>query len=170
MPTNDEPLGWETQIQNDVVLSYYANISKLLMQRRNAEVFATASAKAGTLHTYAALGLDVMAGKFTSGLTPVPNCYPELSQKPAKWQYGLRGGLEFRIIGYDASLQGGITHKHNIYTLNPDEIERLVAALHLGIFARYRKIGINISQYYLSREIRKGRQHLWGQVGLDYTW
>lgn len=170
VPTNDEPLGWETQIQNDVVLSYYANISKLLMQRRKAEVFATASAKAGTLHTYAALGMDAIAGEFTSGLTPVPNSYPELSQNPVKWQYGIRGGLEFRIIGYDASLQGGLTNKHNIYTLNPEEIERLVAALHLGIFARYRKIGINISQYYLSREIREGRQHLWGQVGLDYTW
>lgn len=170
VPTNDEPLGWETQIRNDIILSYSANISKLLIQKRNAEVFATASAKAGTLHTYAALGIDAIAGKFTSGLTPLPYSYPELCQKPVKWEYGIRGGLEFRMIGYDASLQGGITNKNNIYTLNPEEIERLVAALHLGIFARYRKIGINISQYYLSREIREGRQHFWGLIGLDYTW
>ncbi len=170
VPTNDEPLGWETQIRNDLVLSYAAGISKIMLQNRNTEVSAAGSAKAGTLHTYAAMGVEARAGVFTSMKTKLPVSNAELSKKTEKWQYGISGGLEFRLIGYDASLQGGVFNRNNIYTLRSKDIERLVAAMHLGIFARYRKLGIQVSQNYLSREIREGRHHFWGQIGLDYTW
>lgn len=168
IPTNDEPLGWETQIKNDLVLNYLLDIQKQLHKSRNAEIYAEGSVSAGTLHTNAAMGINAVAGVFTSGLTPLPKAYDQLSKPAGSWQYGINGGLELRMIGYNATLQGGLFNKENVYALKPEEIERLVAAFHMGIFVNYRKFGINLSQYYLSREFREGKQHFWGQIGVQY--
>lgn len=167
LPSNDEPLGWETQIKNDVVFNYTVGLQKQLVKSRNTEVYADGSLNAGTLHTNATMGINAVAGVFTAGLTPLPAGYDQLSIPAHKWQYGIRGGLELRMIGYDASLQGGLFNRDNVYALKPDELERLVAAIHLGLFVNYRKLGISISQFYLSPEFKEGRQHFWGQVGVE---
>lgn len=168
LPSNDEPVGWETQIQNDLVLNYMIDIQKQVLLNRNIEVYAEGTVNAGTLHTNASMGINAVAGIFSPGLTPLPQQYEQLSVIESPWKYGINGGLDFRMIAYDATLQGGLFNKNNIYALKPDEIERLVASIHLGIFAKYRKLGINISQYYLSSEFKEGRQHFWGQIGLLY--
>lgn len=170
VPTNDEPLGWETQVRNDIILNYTAGVSKQLLQGRHAEAYVGGTAQAGTLYTNIGLGIDAIAGVFTPVLIPLPASYDELKRSPDKWQYGLRGGLEFRLIGYDATLQGGVLNRRNIYVLKPEEIERLVTSAHLGIFVRYRRLGVTISQYYLSREIAEGKHHFWGHIGLEYDW
>jgi len=168
IPTNDEPLGWETQIKNDLVLNYSVGIQKQLLKSRNAEVYAEGSASAGTLHTRGTIGVNAVAGLFRPNLTPLPDQYDKLSKAAGPWQVGIRGGMELRMIGYDATLQGGLFNKDNVYALKPEEMDRLVAAIHLGLFANYRKLGISLSQYYLSPEFREGREHFWGQIGVQY--
>jgi hypothetical protein len=170
IPTNDEPLGWETQIKNDLVLNFTVDLQKQLLNTNSVELYAEGSASAGTLHTGASMGLNALAGKFRPGLTPLPLQYEDLKKAVNRWQYGVRGGFEIKMIGYDATLQGGLFNRNNIYALKSEEIERLVAAIHFGLFANYKKLGISLSQYYLSREFRQGRQHFWGQIGLEYGW
>lgn len=170
IPSNDEPLGWETQIKNDLVLNYHIGVQKQLAKGRNTEVYAEGSATAGTLHTKASMGINAVIGTFRAGLTPLPEEYNQLSEHAGLFQYGVRGGLELRMVGYDATLQGGLFNRDNIFALKPDEIERLVAAMQLGLFMNYRKFGISISQFYLSPEFKEGRQHFWGQIGLQYGW
>ncbi len=170
VPTNDEPLGWETQIQNDPVFNYSASINKRLMQSPNAELFASASIAAGTLQTGAGMGIDFITGVFAPVLTPLPKTYSELLPAFGRWQYGFKGGIGFRFVGYNATLQGGLFNTNNIYTLKPEEIERMVAAIHLGMFVRYRKFGIDLSQHYLSPEFKTGKNHFWGRIGLEYVW
>jgi len=168
IPTNDKPLGWETQIKNDPVITYSVSAMKALTNRLPYELFATAKAQAGTLYNNASFGLSGSYGRHATTLKPLPESYSQLEAKAANWQYSIRGGFDFNVVAYDATLQGGMFNKHNLYALKPDEIERLVAALHLGLFVQYRKLGISLSQYYLSREFKQGRQHFWGQIGLQY--
>lgn len=168
IPSNDEPLGWDTQIKNDVVLNYHLGLHKQIVSTRHAEVYATSEAVAGTLHTRGAAGLSAIAGKIAPGLTPLPGNTMETQSGEQFWQFGIEGGIEMRLIGYDATLQGGLFSKENIYALKPEEIERLVAALHLGLFAGYGRFGLSISQFYLSPEFKAGKQHFWGQIGLKY--
>jgi lipid A 3-O-deacylase len=167
IPSNDEPLGWETQIKNDLVLNYSADVQKQLVKNRRNEVYAEGSATLGTLYTRATMGVNAAFGVYRPGLTPLPADYSQISANSSRWQYGVRGGLEIRMIGYDATLQGGMFNKNNIYALKPDEIERLVAAIHFGLFVNYQKLGLSVSQYYLSPEFKEGRQHFWGQIGLQ---
>ncbi len=168
IPSNDEPLGWDTQIRNDVVLNYHLGFHKQVVSTRSAEVYATSEAVAGTLHTRGAIGITAIAGRIAPGLTPLPGGANKTVTGKSSWHYGAEGGFEMRFIGYDATLQGGFFSKENIYALKPEEIERLVAALHFGLFAGYGKFGLSISQYYLSPEFKAGKQHFWGQIGLKY--
>ncbi len=172
IPTNDEPLGWETQIKNDLILNYALLLQKQLYKTDRTEVYAHGSADAGTLHTRLNMGMEVATGNLAPGLTPLPFTYDELVQHPQIWQLGIKGGVDFSLVGYDATLQGGFFNKNKkiTYALKPDEIERMVAHMHLGIFARYKKVGLNISQHYLSPEFREGKQHFWGQIGIEYGW
>ncbi len=170
IPSNDEPQGWETQIKNDLVLNYDINFHKQLINSRYTGVYAVGSISAGTLYSNATMGINAIAGICQTGLTPLPEEYDDLSASTGNWQYGFTGGLELRMVGYDATLQGGLFNKNNIYALKPGEIERLVAAMHIGLFAGYKKLGLSISQFYLSPEFKTGKQHFWGRVGLNYGW
>ncbi|MFH1120918.1 MAG: lipid A deacylase LpxR family protein [Bacteroidota bacterium] len=170
LPSNDEPQGWETQIRNDLVLNYNLDVQKQLVKSGHTEIYAEGSVIAGTLHTRACMGIHAITGNFVPGLTPLPENFSGLLQKGKNWQYGLRAGLEVRMVAYDASLQGGLFNRNNIFALKPDEIERLVAAMHVGLFAAYKKVGLSLSQFYLSPEFNSGKQHFWGQVGLDFGW
>ncbi len=170
VPTNDEPLGWETQIQNDLVLNYALTLQKQLYKNELSEIYAQGSAIAGTLHTRLGIGMEAVTGIFSPGITPLPYTYEELQKNQRNWQFGLRGGFDFRLVGYDATLQGGVFNKNNTFALRPEEIERLVAQVHLGLFARYKKTGISLTQFYLSPEFKEGEKHLWGQITLEYGW
>ena len=170
VPTNDEPLGWETQIKNDLVLNYALTLQKQLYKAGLTEIYAQGSANAGTLHTRVGVGLEAVAGVFSPVITPLPYTYEELQKSRQKLQFGLKGGFDFRIIGYDATLQGGVFNNSNTFALKPEEIERMVAHVHLGLFVRYKKMGINLTQFYLSPEFKEGKQHLWGQIALEYGW
>ena len=170
VPTNDEPLGWETQIKNDLVLNYALTLQKQFYKAGLTEIYAQGSANAGTLHTRLGIGLEAIAGVFSPAITPLPYTYEELQKNQRNWQFGLRGGFDFRLIGHDATLQGGVFNKSNTFALKPHEIERLVAHVHLGLFARYKKTGISLTQFYLSPEFKEGKKHLWGQIALEYGW
>ena len=170
VPTNDEPLGWETQIKNDLVLNYALTLQKQLYKNGLTEIYAQSSANAGTLHNRVGIGLEAVAGIFSPVITPLPFTYEELQKNQQNWQFGLKGGFDFRLVGYDATLQGGVFNKSNTFALKPDEIERMVAHVHLGLFARYKKTGISLTQFYLSPEFKEGKQHFWGQIGLEYGW
>jgi hypothetical protein len=165
VPNNDEPLGWETQIGNDVVLNYNINVFKDLLRIRNFELLSRASIQLGTLYTRAGSGFDFSIGRISQ-----PANKRTLRPHSQKWQYGVKGGLELRFTGYDATLQGGWFNKNNIYALKPEEIERLTALLHLGFYTRFHNFGLNISQHFLSPEFKEGKKHLWGQISLEYEW
>lgn len=165
VPNNDEPLGWETQIANDVVLNYNVTIFKELLLSRNFELRSRAGLQLGTLYTRAGSGIDFSLGRLNN-----PSNSGLLRPHSTKWQYGFKGGMELRFTAYDATLQGGWFNKNNIYALKPEEIERLTALMHLGFYTRYHRFGINISQYFLSPEFKEGKKHLWGQITLEYEW
>ena len=68
---NDEqPLGWENQIQNDVILNYQLEYERRLMGfKQYFMMSASAGVQAGTFHTKVNSGLIVMIGYFDNPFT-----------------------------------------------------------------------------------------------------
>jgi len=157
-PTNDVPLGWETQINTDLILNYSFKFQKALVAKENFCLLAGADVKAGTLHTNAGVGLELQAGRFEPvfGLTenepwPKLECYFF-----AKTHAG--------FVAYNALLQGGMFNHDNIFTLNGSEMQRVVGSAEAGFHMRYKGTGIELAQHYLSPEYKVGKWHKWGRI------
>jgi len=168
LPTNDEPLGWETQISNDVVMNYNYRLSRQLVSAGNFFSYSTISASVGTYNTSAETGIGFKIGTDRFFLSPLPDDFNELTHSsPSKWRFSLESDLTTRIVGHNATLTGGLLNKNNIYVLKPEEIERLIFTANARISLSYSSYGISIAQYYLSKEFNGGKSHFWGQIGIN---
>lgn len=159
-PTNDVPLGWETQIKTDIILNYAIHIQKALASKENMALLAGFDLNAGTLHTDARAGFQFQAGKAEPvfGLTK--------NEKWPKSEYYFFAKTNISIVAYNALLQGGMFNHDNIFTLKGNEIQRVVGNAEVGIHARYKGVGIELAQHYLSPEYKGGMWHQWGRISL----
>lgn len=168
LPTNDEPLGWETQIGNDIVLNYNYKVIKQLVTTGNFSAYAIGAGSMGSLNTSAETGLGVKTGTDNYFMAPLPADFVNLQQiKGRKWHFIFESSFTTRIVGYNATLNGGLMNKNNVYVLKPNEIERLLFCADAGITVRHGKYGLKLAQYFISNEFKEGKHHFWGQAGIN---
>jgi hypothetical protein len=161
-PSNDKPVGWETQINSDIILDYYMQVQKALVNRENLTLLAGMAAEAGTLYDYAAAGFQLQAGRAEPVFGLIENePWPEL-------EYYLFAKTDVRFVAYNALLQGGMVNHNNVFTLNGNEIQRVVGSAEAGIHFRYKSIGVELAQHYLSPEYKGGLWHKWGRISLMF--
>lgn len=162
-PTNDKPLGWESQIRTDVILNYNIILEKSLITRPGLELSGTAVLRAGTLYTQGGAGFNMQAGKFESYSGPVLN-----SVKSA-WQYYFFIHAEGYAVGYDATLQGGLLNKDNVFVLKGNELKHVVGKADIGFRISYKGTGIELAQHWLTPEFDGGLSHKWGRIQLIFN-
>jgi lipid A 3-O-deacylase len=166
LPTNDPPLGWETQINNDIVADFRVQVEKTISGSENFQIGAIAAAEAGTLYDNLMAGFRVHASRNSlSAFTSSFENPKEARRKPELQGY-FQG--EGRIIGYDATLQGGIFNHDNIYTLQVDQVEHIVLKAEAGVSLRYLQYGLELGQSLLSPEYNGGKMHKWGRITLNF--
>lgn len=158
---NKLPIGWQYQVANDLLLNYQVNYEKKMLQSRWWLVNSMAEVRVGTLNTSLSGGVNFMIGRFNDPYSP------KLSSK--KIQCYLYGQARVNIIGYDASLQGGLLNERSAYTIADSDISRLVFQADYGIAFYLRNIFLTYSQAYLTREFATGVHHRWGGVSLGLS-
>jgi len=165
LPTNDPPLGWETQISNDVIAGYRLQVEKNITGGNQWQAALLAAAEAGTLYDNLMAGFRIEAGKnmFYRNNQSVETI--KQSKQKVKLHAYFQG--ESRIIGYDATLQGGMFNHNNIYTLTKDEIDLFVLKAETGFSVRYLQYGLELGQTIISPEYTGGRIHKWGRITLN---
>jgi lipid A 3-O-deacylase len=162
------PLGWQNQIQNDVVVDYEASAEKRLFNTgRILLVNAYANARVGTLSTRITSGLTLMAGGFNQAI---------------KTAFGIpfdaRGDFDFHfyfqplvnLVGYDATLQGGMFNKSSPYTISSGEISRITLQGNFGVVLRYRAVNVEYFKSMISKEFESGMNHSWGGIRVGVRW
>jgi len=153
-PTNDKPLGWETQIRTEPIINYNVSVEQALIQQKRLYLALTASGNLGSLYTRAGTGIHLQAGKqdpYSTGTTG--QCYFFLDART-------------NLVGYDATLQGGIFSKDNVFVLAPDEISRITGQATAGLHFSYKGYGLEVAQHFLSPEYKGGMPHKWGRMSL----
>lgn len=143
------PQGWGNQIRNDLVLDYYARLEKTLGAAEFADAGAFADATLGTLYTNASAGLMLRAGRLGG----------------ARRLY-VFGRIEEKLVGYDATLQGGLINRNSLYTLPAAQVERLVERVDLGATWDRGPFAFVFTRTFLGREFREGLGHRWGEISL----
>lgn len=154
---NVEPQGWDNQLSNAPVLNYKAGVEKGLIITKFFALSGYSNARLGSLFTEASLGVKLKAGWFDcwfkNGLT-------------RRFNLCVFSFTESRFVAYNATLQGGLTRRGNIYALPSRSVKRHVITLNAGIMLVYKRLGLEYSQTFISPESVGGLQHSWGSCAI----
>ena len=158
---NAEPRGWDFQIRNAPIVGYRVAFEKQLAAAPGrVELMATTEASLSTLYTYAGTGLHLRAGQLNSYFSSLTLA------GSGSWQLYGQATLEGRLIGYDATLQGGIFSRNDPYTLATDAVRRTVLRSSGGVVLAHEQLSFEATATWTSPEFTGGRSHRWGLLGV----
>lgn len=155
------PLGWSHQIKNDVVVNYGINYEKQIWRYRDLwSVQTEGSLNLGTLFTNASLGINT-----TFGLLNQP------FSAPAKKRFRIYGYAQpvVSVIGYDATLQGGVFNKKSPYIIDADAVKRFTAQFNYGLVLRTKTLYFEYARSLITREFESGTPAGWGGIKVGFT-
>ncbi|MEP6749558.1 MAG: lipid A deacylase LpxR family protein [Bacteroidota bacterium] len=157
------PHGWQFQIHNDAIINYQVNYEKQLIGSSDYFLLnAAAEARIGTLNDKINAGFNMMTGRFNNRYNPVA---PD--KRKTEYYFYLQGRTN--LVGYDASMQGGVFNKTSPYTIAASDITRAVFQADAGIIVNFKKVYLSYTQSYLTREFTKGHYHRWGGVSAGFA-
>lgn len=152
------PQGWDHQIHEDLVLNYQADYERQLLAYKN--VFCMTGKAGGRMGT--------LSDKIYAGTTFMAGFFDNPFQSFAKRKHGLQVYLydetQLNLIGYDASLQGGVFNRTSPYTIASGDMNRAVFQNNFGIVLKIKGISGEYFQSFLSKEFSTGGTHRWGGI------
>lgn len=156
---NAEPLGWQNQLSNAILVNYDLKLEKGLVNTNYVDLNVFSQGRLGTLFTDLAVGINSRFGI----LSPYFNSLG-LEKSPAKKFkiYGLASSY-VKLVGFNATLQGGLSNSKNIYELPDRSIRHFVALISGGIVVAYKRMSIEFSKVSITPEFKGGVDHGWGK-------
>jgi hypothetical protein len=148
------PLGWEYQLKNDLILNYNVSGSWSFISSRNFKASLFTDARVGTLFSDISPGLTFRFQTSGSRRTVLL----------AKAE-----GL-IRLVGYNATLQGGLLNNSNVHTLPSSSLQRAIPQLNAQFGISHGKLGISYVQHYTAPEYIHGLDHGWGELVFSWKW
>lgn len=159
---NKIPLGWRHQIKNDIVLNYEVGYEKQLLRYHDLfSLQAKVNAKVGTLFTNGTIGVNSTFGIISNPFSP--------STEKQGFKLFAFAQPSISLIGYDATLQGGLVNKQSPYTIASRDIERLTGQFNYGIILRSKTLYFEFSRSLISKEFASGSAYSWGGIKIGFT-
>ncbi|MFT7273990.1 MAG: lipid A 3-O-deacylase [Spirosomataceae bacterium] len=156
-----KPGGWGNQVQNDVVVNYRLDYEKQLLNLQNLFTLqANSSLQAGTLFTNASAGLNATFGIINSPFSSTEN--------KRKFQLYVYAQPLAGVVGYDATLQGGVFNKSSPYVISGNNVERFTGQFNYGLVIRINKLYLEYAQTKISREFATGEAANWGGIKIGF--
>ncbi|MBL7110717.1 MAG: lipid A deacylase LpxR family protein [Bacteroidales bacterium] len=171
IPSNNEPLGWEFQIQDDFLLNYLAHVEKGIVSIPGLDFLIHGSGSLGTVYTNIAGGTYIRTGWFNSYFMNLFFSKRSLnrSRNARNIQFYFFADFTGKLIGYDATLQGGLFNRASPYTIPLNKLNRLMFTGSGGVVFSYGGIQIKGEQFLLSPEFDNGWWHKWLSIGFTFS-
>lgn len=155
------PLGWQNQIQNDLILNYQVEYERGFFSLPDYLLLsAKAGARVGTFNTKVSAGFILMAGLFDDPFT-------NFSKQKRKNQVYLYAEPLLNVVGHDATLQGGLFNT-SPYTISSNQINRFVFQGNAGIVFKIKTLQLEYFQSYITKEFETSGTHAWGGVRIGW--
>lgn len=158
---NTIPQGWKHQIKNDVAINYEISHEKQLLRYRNLfSIQSNLNAQVGTLFTNISVGGNATFGIINSPFTSVKN----------KNKFQLYAFVQsfVKVVGYDATLQGGIFNNRSPYTIPDNEVKRFVAQNNIGFILQTRSLFFEYTRSAITREYNSGSAAKYGGIKIGF--
>lgn len=163
-PGSEAVAGWDNEVNPDLVLNYNIAIEKGLLQFPFLEADLTLAARAGTLHTDLKPSARIRLGLFDDVFTHLRGWSPA-----SGFRAHLYGSGGLRLVGYDATLQGGLFNRDDRFRENI-EPERLRQEWDLGLELSYRRFSVRAGAAGTTPEFTGGQHHRWGYLVFRMAW
>jgi hypothetical protein len=157
---DDIPQGWKYQINNDMIIDCELVYEKQLLAFNNFTLGSYTKVRMGTLNTNASAGLTIKLGI-------IDDAFSAANKK--NFSVYLYAQPVATIVGYDASLQGGLFNTSSPYTIPASDIERAVLQNHFGLIVKYRGLYLEYSRAVITREFKTGHSHKWGGFRVGFS-
>jgi lipid A 3-O-deacylase len=171
VPTNNEPLGWQYQIQNDLLLNYLVSIEKGILATPHAEVNLFGSGSLGTVYTELNAGAYFRVGVFNPYFRTLGFC-----KRSVNLRQGLRNTQAWFFVrvagsgvGYDATLQGGMFNHTSPYVIPYAELARVQFKGSAGLAFSTGGFQVFAEQFLQSPEFLNGWWHKWMSIGFTFA-
>jgi len=155
LPTSAQVVGWENQINNSLMINYSVSMEKQFYYNNWFEFSGISSAKFGLPFTNVDVGIQTRIGL----INPLPKDFEFLSSQ--KWQFFLTLSANGSLVGYNATLQGGL-FSESVYTLS--SINRFVGSANIGLTLIYKKFKLEYVQHFNTPEFPGALYHSWGYL------
>lgn len=148
------PYGWRNQISNDVLINYEIKHEKRLLDLGNLFYLNTdAGLRLGSMYTDVSAGITGVLGLFNSSLND--------HSRKNKFQLYLYNNPRIYLVGYDATLQGGL-FSNSVYVIEADDIKRIKAQMDYGIVLMNKFFYLEYTYSLITREYKTGATQKWG--------
>ena len=164
-PTSEAPKGWDNQVANDLALNLNMRVEKGFYQTDLILANVFSRARLGTLYTDLSVGARFRIGKFNDFFDSYENLSFGL---PKKWQLFFEVKPSLKLVGYNATLQGGVFNDKSPYLIDNQEITRLVGETDFAFTVSYKKFQMNAVFTWISKEFETASQHKW--ITLKFRW
>jgi len=163
-----EPLGWQYQVKNDLILNYRTGVEKGLFSNSYFDLMAISEAKVGTMYDDLSGGIFLRLGLKHDYFANLGTSRTYLSKRFADRMqcYVFAKGIAKAVL-YNATLQGGLFSKNDPYTLPASAIKRGVALAYTGAVLSFGRVKLEYTKAFLSPEFTKGLSHKWGHCNLS---
>ncbi|NPD44676.1 MULTISPECIES: lipid A deacylase LpxR family protein [unclassified Lentimicrobium] len=168
LPNNSPPQGWHNQINTDYIIDYQYKLRSLLYENYQFESYLIAGAQIGTLRDNLKWGFGGKYGSFIPFYQDI-TAYNRKRLSPTfprKIRFNFLIEIETQLIGYDATLQGGVTDRRSVYVIPPGQINRFVIEGTGGLVLSYGRFELQFIQHWKSKEFRTGKDHKYVSVRL----
>ncbi len=171
VPTNNEPLGWEYQVKNDLVLNYSITFEKGVFNWKHADLLLSSAGNLGTLYTNVSAGAELRTGRINPYFANLGVAKKQVLEDAGlnKIQFFFFVKGTGKLVGYDATLQGGLFNTSSAYILAADEISRMVFEGSGGVTFSCNGISLDVEQFILSPEFHNGWWHKWVHLALTFS-
>ncbi|MCM4156751.1 DUF2219 domain-containing protein [Gramella sp. AN32] len=154
------PYGWRNQVNNDVIINYELNHEKKLFElSKFVTVYSDLGLRVGSLFTDASIGYTSTLGVFKSVLN---------QNQPGKFQLYFYHNPKLIVVGYDASLQGGLFNNSNPYTIPFNDIYKIKAQVDYGLVLKAGFLYLEYTRSFITKEFRTGTLQNWGGIRLGF--
>lgn len=160
---DETPLGWQHQIQDDVVLNYQVEFEKSLTPRQKYySIHGKVGGRLGTFSDKAYGGLVIMTGFFD-------NPFERFLASENKFRIYTYVEPQVSVVGYDATMQGGLFNKTSEYIIASSAVASVVLQCNAGLVIKIKGTYLEYFQSFVTKEFETARTHHWGGIRLGWA-
>ena len=170
-PQNHKPIGWEYQIQDDLLLNYRIKLEKGLVAEKAIEMNIQMEGILGTVYTYLQGGFYFRTGWLNPYFSQLFFSREKINhqRKARNIQAYLFFNTNGRLWAYNATLEGGLFNKNSPYIIPASQINRLIFEGSAGIAFSWGGFELRGEQFVLSPEFQNGWWHKWLSIRLSFS-